>query len=332
MFDLRYHVASLAAVFVALLIGILVGVATEREGSTTPRSKRSTSDVAASTPARGCRRAASEPHARAGRRSADVRRATPTRPLIADRLRGKRIALALRRPGRRAASRATSQRALADAGATPPIRMRALKRADRRRRRRASELDSGRRSRQYRATPSSTSSGDELATELVDGGDTPAWNALTPHARRGEGRQLPARRRTASSSCGRSSRSKGPTAVPARGSTRASRDAGVPTVGVETLGARAAPPSSVWREAASRPSTTSTRPPGGSRSPAARRRRRPGSYGVTQETATDRCRRSSRYRRGGWLSPPRSSSPPATRRARSRRRSRRCGERSRRPR
>ncbi|MGH2921105.1 MAG: copper transporter, partial [Gaiellaceae bacterium] len=26
MFDLRYHVASLAAVFVALLIGILVGV------------------------------------------------------------------------------------------------------------------------------------------------------------------------------------------------------------------------------------------------------------------------------------------------------------------
>ena len=27
MFDLRYHVASLAAVFVALLIGILVGVA-----------------------------------------------------------------------------------------------------------------------------------------------------------------------------------------------------------------------------------------------------------------------------------------------------------------
>ena len=27
MFDLRYHVASLAAVFVALVIGILVGVA-----------------------------------------------------------------------------------------------------------------------------------------------------------------------------------------------------------------------------------------------------------------------------------------------------------------
>ena len=32
MFDLRYHVASLAAVFLALVIGILVGVGLTRGG------------------------------------------------------------------------------------------------------------------------------------------------------------------------------------------------------------------------------------------------------------------------------------------------------------
>ena len=32
MFDLRYHVTSLAAVFIALLIGILVGVALASHG------------------------------------------------------------------------------------------------------------------------------------------------------------------------------------------------------------------------------------------------------------------------------------------------------------
>ena len=32
MFDLRYHVASLAAVFVALLVGILVGVGLSGRG------------------------------------------------------------------------------------------------------------------------------------------------------------------------------------------------------------------------------------------------------------------------------------------------------------
>ena len=43
MFDLRYHVASLAAVFIALAVGIVIGVAIASGGSVedaTPESAR----------------------------------------------------------------------------------------------------------------------------------------------------------------------------------------------------------------------------------------------------------------------------------------------------
>ena len=45
MFDLRYHVASLAAVFVALVIGILVGVALASHGLGNTERKRLEEDL-----------------------------------------------------------------------------------------------------------------------------------------------------------------------------------------------------------------------------------------------------------------------------------------------
>ena len=96
MFDLRYHVASLAAVFVALLIGILVGVAMRRANST--REQKAIREF--------------------------VKDAYPS--LIADRLRGKRIAI-LFVGAADAGIRGDIERAVRDASGGTPVRVRALK-------------------------------------------------------------------------------------------------------------------------------------------------------------------------------------------------------------
>jgi hypothetical protein len=172
MFDLRYHVASLAAVFVALLIGILVGVA--MSGKVDDAEKRSLqSDVnrlEAQLDAAAERSAASSREQEAF--SAFVRNAYPA--LIADRLAGKRIAIVFVGPVD-AEVRRHIQRTIEDAGSTSPVRIRAFKvpidpsRID-------GELDGD--LSQYRDEFGDL--GGQLAQELVDGGDTPAWDALTP--------------------------------------------------------------------------------------------------------------------------------------------------------
>jgi Copper transport outer membrane protein, MctB len=172
MFDLRYHVASLAAVFVALLIGILVGVA--MSGKVDDVEKRSLeSDVN--------RLNAELDAAREGRASvtreqnaikAFVKNAYPS--LIADRLGGKRIAI-LFVGTVDAGVRRDIERTLGDAGASAPVRMQALKiPID------AETVENSLNGdlRQYRAA-GLDELGRALARELVDGGDTPGWNALT---------------------------------------------------------------------------------------------------------------------------------------------------------
>jgi len=172
MFDLRYHVASLAAVFVALLIGILVGVA--MSGKVDDAEKRSLqSDV---NRLEAQLDAASERRANGTREQKAfqvfVRNAYPA--LIADRLSDKRIAIVFVGPVDPAVRR-DIQRAIEDAGASTPVRIRALKvpvdpqRID-------GELDGD--LAEYKTDFGAL--GGELARELVDGGDTPAWDALTP--------------------------------------------------------------------------------------------------------------------------------------------------------
>lgn len=172
MFDLRYHVASLAAVFVALLIGILVGVA--MSGKVDDAEKRSLqSDV---NRLQAQLDAASERRANGTREQkafqAFVRKAYPA--LIADRLADKRIAIVFVGPVDPAVRR-DIQRTIEDAGSSAPVRIRALKvpvdprRID-------GELDGD--LAEYKTKFDDL--GGELARELVDGGETPAWDALTP--------------------------------------------------------------------------------------------------------------------------------------------------------
>src|SRR5919108_2694610 len=124
MFDLRYHVASLAAVFVALLIGILVGVA--MSGKVDDAEKRSLrSDVNrlnAQLDAAGERRANVEREQKAF--ATFVKKAYPA--LIADRLRGLRIAIVFVGPID-GALRRDIERAVEDGGSSGPVRIRALK-------------------------------------------------------------------------------------------------------------------------------------------------------------------------------------------------------------
>ncbi len=172
MFDLRYHVASLAAVFVALLIGILVGVAMSGKVDDAEKQKLK-SDV------RGLEAqldAATEGRAKTAREHtalrAFIKNAYPM--LIADRLHGKRVAVLFVGPVD-AGVRQQIERAVSDAGGSAPLRLRALKvPID------ATNLDGHLDGdlAQYR-TAGLDDLGREFAHELVNGGDTPAWDALT---------------------------------------------------------------------------------------------------------------------------------------------------------
>jgi hypothetical protein len=172
MFDLRYHVASLAAVFVALLIGILVGVA--MSGKVDDAEKRSLQSDVHKLEAQ--LDAASERRANGTREQKAfqvfVRNAYPA--LVADRLADKRIAIVFVGPVDPAVRR-DIQRTIEDAGSSAPVRIRALKvpvdtqRID-------GQLDGD--LAEYKTELDDL--GGELARELVDGGDTPAWDALTP--------------------------------------------------------------------------------------------------------------------------------------------------------
>ena len=173
MFDLRYHVASLAAVFVALLIGILVGVGMSGKVDDAEK-KQLKSDVSrlnAQLDAAGARRATKAREQEAGREV--VKNAYPL--LIADRLRGDRIAI-LFAGAVDAGLRGDVERTLSDAGSGAPARMRALKLPID-----ATQVDSALNGelRSYRGDAEIDDLGRKLADELVYGGDTPAWDALS---------------------------------------------------------------------------------------------------------------------------------------------------------
>jgi hypothetical protein len=172
MFDLRYHVASLAAVFVALVIGILVGVA--MSGKVDDAEKQALkSDV---NRLEAQLDAASQGRAKVSREHtalrAFIKNAYPM--LIADRLQGKRVAVLFVGPVDAGVLQQIDQ-SISDAGAPGPMRLRALKvpidptNLD-------GHLDGD--LAQFK-TAGLDDLGREFANELVTGGDTPAWDALT---------------------------------------------------------------------------------------------------------------------------------------------------------
>jgi Copper transport outer membrane protein, MctB len=177
MFDLRYHLASLTAVFVALVLGILIGIGLaatetvrERDVENLERDvARLNSDLDAA-------------NARAAQLDL-LQEDTATfiedsyAALMHDRLAGKRFALVFAGSIDERVQQSV-ERTLADSGSEGLTRIRALK----------LPLDSQVSARvlgggppfeAYEGDDDLGALGRDLATELVEGGDTPMWDALS---------------------------------------------------------------------------------------------------------------------------------------------------------
>ena len=178
MFDLRYHVASLAAVFLALIIGIVVGVGLSSQDviDTDERSvlNAQIADLQRRLDAaerRGANLAQAQRNAQTF-----VERTYPA--LMADRLRTRRVAVAFVGPvdGR---LRSLVEEVVREAGAGGIVRLHALDvpidvtAVD-------GVLSRTRGLRRYAGDGTRDELGASLALEFVRGGRTPLWNALAP--------------------------------------------------------------------------------------------------------------------------------------------------------
>jgi hypothetical protein len=174
VFDLRYHVASLAAVFIALIVGIVVGVGLSESG------------VADKADLQVAQRERDDARAELADAQAQLRASAATREALRDsypalmegRLAGKRIAILfvgqIDPPVRDAV-----ERTLSDADAPLPVRVRALN----------VPIDveglvntlaaSDPELAQFADTNELSALGRALAAEFVHGGETPLWNLLS---------------------------------------------------------------------------------------------------------------------------------------------------------
>jgi hypothetical protein len=236
MFDFRYHVASLAAVFIALVLGIVVGVGLSGSGVTKE------ADLKLAREQRDVYRAQRD-SARARlqqiQKTADAFSvAYPA--LMRDRLKGKSVAILFIGPTDDGLAGAIDK-TLSDAGARPATRVVSVnvpvdvKAVD------AMLAGKGPAFQQYVGDDKLQALGSALGSEFVSGGETPLWKAL--------GRQLVGQRvgnglepadgvvvaRTVRPQ-------QGTTATFLRGLYHGLVSAGVPAVGVETT---AATPSAV---------------------------------------------------------------------------------------
>jgi Copper transport outer membrane protein, MctB len=176
MFDLRYHVASLAAVFLALIIGILVGVGIADRGLLDKGTKRLLEDRIAVLQNRLDNATQHNAAADRDQRALQsyVKETYPV--LVRNRLRGAHVAVVFVGSVDTGVSSAV-ERALLDAGAEES-RLRALKvpidirQIDKR-------LAADANGKKYVGNAKLESLGRALGEEFVSGGDTPLWNALT---------------------------------------------------------------------------------------------------------------------------------------------------------
>jgi hypothetical protein len=177
VFDLRYHVASLAAVFLALIIGILVGVGITRGGfvSSAERSVLNSQIAELRQQRDAARQHAAQIQDEEQSTLDYVQRTYPT--LMANRLRDKKIVLVSVGPLDQAVRSSVIQ-ALHDAGAPYPVRIRALKvpvddkAFD-------AALGGHPQLARYVGTDKLSDLGRALAAELAAGGKTPLWDTLT---------------------------------------------------------------------------------------------------------------------------------------------------------
>jgi hypothetical protein len=231
MFDLRYHVASLAAVFLALVIGILVGVGISSGGFVQKGERRILNDkIDELGRSLDTARARTGDLSRAQRAAATyVEESYPM--LMADRLARRRVALVFVGPVD-AEMRDLVERTLVDAGAGTTLRMRAL--------RVPVDTDAlgglldGRPVLARLGRPETVRDlGRRLAHELVRGGRAPVWRLLSPQlvAERSGNEGLAADAVVVARSV---PPQQGPTSRLLRGFYEGLAASGVPAVGVET--------------------------------------------------------------------------------------------------
>ena len=180
MFDLRYHVVSLAAVFLALLLGVLLGVGISETGRVDD-VERDSYEARIADLERRIDAAAEQDLANEGQRKAAETLFDESYPLfMQDRLAGLRIVtifVGSANPDN--AVRRGLERMLADGGSNGPFRFRALdapfdaKAISR-------ELDGHVELARFSGPDNYDELGEQLAKELVAGGDTPLWDAVSP--------------------------------------------------------------------------------------------------------------------------------------------------------
>jgi hypothetical protein len=176
MFDFRYHVASLAAVFLALIIGILVGVGIADRGLVDKASTRLLEQRVAHLRSQ-LDQASKHNEFTAREQAAAQKYIDHTYPvLVQNRLKGHRIAVVFIGKVNSGLSSAI-ERALDDSGGVQ-IRLRALrmpvdnKQLD-------AKLSAQPGDHQYVGKSKLQQLGTDLAAELISGGDTPLWNTLS---------------------------------------------------------------------------------------------------------------------------------------------------------
>jgi Copper transport outer membrane protein, MctB len=177
MFDLRYHLASLTAVFVALVLGILIGIGlstteTVRE-SDLQNLERDVTELNQALEAERARAARLEQQQKGT--TSFIEDAYPA--LMHARLDGKRFALVFTGSIDERIQQSV-ERTLADSGAEELTRVRALE----------VPLDpqlvsrvlgGGQPFESYEGDDNLGSLGQDLATELIEGGETPLWDTLS---------------------------------------------------------------------------------------------------------------------------------------------------------
>ena len=175
MFDLRYHVTSLAAVFIALLIGILVGVALASHGLGNTERKRLEDDVRRAQKRADTLQATLDAQRKVSRANATFVASTYN-ALMTDRLKGKRVAvLYVGSVDRRIQAELSA--VIKDAGGGVALRSYAVQVpidpvAI------AKQLESHPALAEYAGDDQLHKLGRQLGREFVDGNNTPLWNAL----------------------------------------------------------------------------------------------------------------------------------------------------------
>jgi hypothetical protein len=185
MFDLRYHLASLTAVFVALVLGILIGIGLAATETVRDRDfqqlQREVSDLTAKLEAERSRAA-----------RLDLLQEDTTRfidesypALMHDRLAGKRFALVFAGPIDEDVKEHV-ERTLTDGGSDGLARVRALE-LPLDRQLVARVLAGNPPFEAYEGDDDLGALGQDLADEVVEGGETPLWNALAQIVEEQEG-------------------------------------------------------------------------------------------------------------------------------------------------